>query len=60
MIAGPSGDYVQPQVDAVKKYVEAGGRALILLDPPLKMGRNEIADNDALACSPRNLGRHTG
>jgi ABC-type uncharacterized transport system involved in gliding motility auxiliary subunit len=48
VIAGPSGDYLQPQVDAIKKYVENGGRALVLLDPPLKMGRNEIADNDAL------------
>ncbi len=36
-------------LDAIKKYVENGGRALFLLDPPLKMGRSEIADNDALA-----------
>lgn len=49
VIAGPSGDYQQPAVDAIKKYVEDGGRALFLLDPPLKMGRSEIADNDALA-----------
>jgi ABC-type uncharacterized transport system involved in gliding motility auxiliary subunit len=49
VVAGPSGDYLQPQVDAIKKYVEGGGRALLLLDPPLKMGRSEIADNDALA-----------
>jgi ABC-type uncharacterized transport system involved in gliding motility auxiliary subunit len=47
--AGPSGDYLQPEVDAIKKYIEGGGRALFLLDPPLKMGRSEIADNDALA-----------
>src|SRR5215471_16053479 len=49
VVAGPSGDYQQPEVDAIKKYVEEGGRALFLLDPPLKMGRPEIADNDALA-----------
>ncbi len=48
-VAGPSTDYQQPAVDAIKKYVEDGGRALFLLDPPLKMGRSEIADNDALA-----------
>jgi ABC-type uncharacterized transport system involved in gliding motility auxiliary subunit len=48
VIAGPSGDYVQPAVDAIKKYVEGGGRALIMVDPPLKVGRREIADNDAL------------
>ena len=49
VVGGPSGDYQQPAVDAIKKYVEDGGRALFLLDPPLKMGRSEIADNDALA-----------
>ncbi|HYL86560.1 MAG TPA: GldG family protein [Candidatus Angelobacter sp.] len=49
VVAGPKADYQQPAVDAIKKYVEEGGRALFLLDPPLKMGRSEIADNDALA-----------
>ena len=49
VIGGPTGDYQQPEVDALKKYVEDGGRALIMLDPPLKIGRNEIADNDALS-----------
>jgi ABC-type uncharacterized transport system involved in gliding motility auxiliary subunit len=49
VVAGPNADYQQPAVDALKKYVEEGGRALFLLGPPLKMGRLEIADNDALA-----------
>ena len=48
IISGPSGDYIQPAVDAIKKYVEGGGRALIMLDPPLKVGRRDIGDNDAL------------
>jgi ABC-type uncharacterized transport system involved in gliding motility auxiliary subunit len=48
VVGGPSGDYVQPEVDAVKKYVEDGGRALFLLDPPLKVGRSQVADNNAL------------
>ncbi|HTS47144.1 MAG TPA: GldG family protein [Bryobacteraceae bacterium] len=48
VIAGPSGDYVQPEVDAIKKYVEGGGRAMFLLDPPLKIGRKEIGDNKGL------------
>jgi ABC-type uncharacterized transport system involved in gliding motility auxiliary subunit len=48
VVAGPSSDYQQPEVDAIKKYVEEGGRALFLLDPPLKFGRSEIADNEAL------------
>ena len=39
MVGGPKYDYAPPVVDAVKKYVENGGRALLMLDPPLKMGR---------------------
>ena len=49
VVAGPTRNYEQPEVDAIKKYVEAGGRALLMLDAPLKAGRSEIADNDALA-----------
>jgi ABC-type uncharacterized transport system involved in gliding motility auxiliary subunit len=48
VVAGPTRNYVQPAVDALKKYVEDGGRAFFMLDPPLKMGRSDIADNDAL------------
>jgi ABC-type uncharacterized transport system involved in gliding motility auxiliary subunit len=48
VIAGPTRNYEQPEVDAIKKYVEDGGRALIMLDPPLKIAHSEIADNDAL------------
>ena len=47
--AGPTRNYEQPEADAIKKYVEGGGRALLLMDAPLKMGRSEIANNDALA-----------
>ncbi len=49
VVAGPTRNYEQPEVDAIKKYIEDGGRAFFMLDPPLKMGRSEIADNDALA-----------
>ena len=48
VVAGPTGDYIQPAVDALKKYVEGGGRLLVGLDPPLKLGRKEISDNQAL------------
>jgi len=47
VIGGPQSDYVQPAVDAIKKHVEQGGRAMILLDAPLKFGR-PTADNIAL------------
>jgi len=49
VIAGPTKNYEQPEVDAIKKYVENGGRAFFMLDPPLKVGHEEVADNDALA-----------
>ncbi len=48
VVAGPTGDYIQPEVDAIKKYVEGGGRALFMLDPPLRLGRKQISDNTAL------------
>src|ERR1700675_3829593 len=48
VVPGPSGDYIQSEGDAIKNYVENGGRALFLLDPPLKLGRKEISDNKAL------------
>lgn len=56
VIAGPTRNYLQPEVDAIKKYVEEGGRALFMLDPPLKVGRSEIADNDALVGLLQNWG----
>jgi ABC-type uncharacterized transport system involved in gliding motility auxiliary subunit len=48
LIAGPQYDYVQPAVDAIKKYVEGGGRALIMLDAPVRMGKDTVAQNAAL------------
>ena len=48
VVAGPTRDYLQPEVDAIKTYVEGGGRAFILLDPPLDMGQSNTAGNDAL------------
>jgi len=48
VVAGPTRNYEQPAVDAIKNYVENGGRAFFMIDPPLKLGRAEIADNDTL------------
>jgi ABC-type uncharacterized transport system involved in gliding motility auxiliary subunit len=47
VIAGPTHDYQQPEVDAIKNYVEGGGRAFFMLDPPIQFG-SAIAANDAL------------
>ena len=48
VIAGPQNDYTANEVSALKNYVEGGGRAMILIDPPLDFGRMTISENDAL------------
>jgi ABC-type uncharacterized transport system involved in gliding motility auxiliary subunit len=48
VVAGPTTDYAQPEIDALRKLVESGGRALFLVDPPLKVRGREIADNTPL------------
>jgi ABC-type uncharacterized transport system involved in gliding motility auxiliary subunit len=48
LIGGPRFDYVQPVVDAIKKYVENGGRALIMLDAPVRTQKDTAAENAAL------------
>ncbi len=41
VIAGPKSDYPSPVVSAIEKFVEGGGRALVLLDTPLRLGNAE-------------------
>jgi ABC-type uncharacterized transport system involved in gliding motility auxiliary subunit len=48
VVAGPKRDYIQPEIDALKGYVEGGGHALFMLDPPLKFAKEEVDDNAAL------------
>ena len=48
VVAGPRFDYPQPAVDALKASVESGGRVLFMIDPPLKIGKEDIAENAAL------------
>jgi ABC-type uncharacterized transport system involved in gliding motility auxiliary subunit len=48
LVAGPRFDYVQPVVDAIKKYVESGGRALIMLDAPVRMAKDTVGENALL------------
>ena len=48
VVAGPTHDYQQPEVDAIKNYVEGGGRAFFMLDPPIQFGTSPVGENDAL------------
>ena len=57
VIGGPRFDYVQPAVDAIKAYVESGGRALFLLDPPLKLGKERHRRQRRTGQAAGELGR---
>jgi ABC-type uncharacterized transport system involved in gliding motility auxiliary subunit len=48
VVAGPRYAYTQPEVDAIKTYVEGGGHALLMLDPALNLGKNSAAENAPL------------
>jgi ABC-type uncharacterized transport system involved in gliding motility auxiliary subunit len=47
-VGGPKHDYIQPEIDALKAYVEGGGSAVFMLDPPLKFAKEETDENAAL------------
>jgi ABC-type uncharacterized transport system involved in gliding motility auxiliary subunit len=50
VVGGPRRNYIKPEVDALKKYVEtAAGRLLVMADPPLKFANQEVDDNQPLA-----------
>lgn len=48
VVAGPQYDYQAPEVTAIQNYVQNGGRAMFLLDPPLQMGRTTTSKNEGL------------
>ena len=48
VIGGPRRDYPEALANAIKIYVEKGGRALFLVDPPLQGLSNDIAPNPEL------------
>jgi len=48
VVGGPRLAYSAAVVGAIKAYVEGGGRALFLLDTPLRIGREEGAENPEL------------
>lgn len=44
VVAGPQHDYVQPETDAIKAFIEGGGKGMFLLDPPLAMSSSQTDD----------------
>jgi ABC-type uncharacterized transport system involved in gliding motility auxiliary subunit len=49
LVGGPRFDYPPPVGEAIKKFMEAGGRGIFLVDPPLQVGRQPISENATLA-----------
>jgi len=56
LVGGPRFDYLPPAVEAIKKYVESGGSAIFLLDPPVQLGREQISENPELLKLLENWG----
>jgi ABC-type uncharacterized transport system involved in gliding motility auxiliary subunit len=56
VIAGPKEDYTANEVTAIKSYVENGGRAMFLLDPPLDFQHEHIGENAGLTGLLANWG----
>ncbi len=48
VVAGPKEDYTSNEVSAIKSYVENGGRAMFLIDPPLDFQHEHIGENAGL------------
>jgi len=41
IIAGPTTDFLQPEIEALNAYAAKGGKVLLLLDPPAKAGATQ-------------------
>src|SRR5215472_2042804 len=48
VVGGPRKAYPQPVADGIKAYVENGGKALIMLDPSIKLGKDDTEENTNL------------
>jgi len=48
VVAGPKRDYPEAVAGALKTFVEAGGRALFMLAPPLKGVTDDVSENPEL------------
>jgi ABC-type uncharacterized transport system involved in gliding motility auxiliary subunit len=49
IVAGPRTDLLQPEVDAIRAYLEKGGKLLLMVDPPEKAADADLANVTALA-----------
>jgi gliding motility-associatede transport system auxiliary component len=48
IVAGPTADYLKPEVDAIRTYLRKGGKALFMLDPPIGESAHNATTLEAL------------
>jgi ABC-type uncharacterized transport system involved in gliding motility auxiliary subunit len=48
IVAGPQHEYIQPETDAIKAFVEGGGKALFMMDPALQLRGGSTDENATL------------
>jgi ABC-type uncharacterized transport system involved in gliding motility auxiliary subunit len=49
VIAGPKADYFEPEIEALKRYLDKGGKLLLQLDPPTASDATDTPNLVALA-----------
>ncbi len=49
VVAGPKVDFMAPEVDALRRYLQRGGKLLLMLDPPEKADSPPLTNLIALA-----------
>jgi ABC-type uncharacterized transport system involved in gliding motility auxiliary subunit len=49
VVAGPKTDFLQPEIDALKRYLDKGGKLMLMIDPPEKADAPPLANLIALA-----------
>ena len=48
IVAGPTTDFLKPEVDAIRTYLRKGGKALFLLDPPVAESARPVTTLEGL------------
>ncbi len=49
VVAGPRADFLPPEIDALKRYLEKGGKLMLMIDPPEKADAPPLSNLIALA-----------
>lgn len=49
VVAGPKNDFLPQEVDALRRYVDKGGKLMLMLDPPEKADGGQLTNLIALA-----------